>query len=241
MAPTALVNQFEFLFVYSFPLAICSMAIASYGMVVGGRRRSLKLYHKVAPSWGAMPWVYGIAWAIAYGLAACAFWHARVGDPAKSVNAPDMTWALVSHVCTFAALAVWPWLFFYMKRIFVAFVCICLALGGAISTCVAFWLIGSLPGGLYTFVPVWLAYAVLVHLYVINYFTIEPVSRRFKDGIQYTTYKVVEKQAATVSFPVVADVESVSSVGKVLVVGRPLNEAINLTSDDEAESDYGSD
>lgn len=241
MAPTALTNQFEFLFVYSFPLALCSMAIASYGMIFAGRRRSLQLYYKVAPSWGARPLLYTIAWTIAYGLAACAFWQARVDDPPKTIHAPNMTWALVSHVCTLAALAVWPWLFFYLKHIFLAFVAVCLALGGAISTCVSFWLISDLAGGLYTFVPVLIAYAVLVNLYVVTYFTIEPVNRRYKNGIQYSAYKVVERTADIVSLPVTG-AEQVNSIGKVLIVGRTQNEAFVSTSDDEeGESDFGSD
>jgi tryptophan-rich sensory protein len=236
MAQTALVNYFEFLFVYSLPLAFCSMFLAAYGMVFAGRRRSLMLYYKVAPDrWAPAPWVYGIAWLVAYSLAACAFWVARTGDPAREINDSNVTWAVISHVCTLFALAIWPWLFFYLRHIFLAFVCVCVALGGAISTCVAFYLIDDLAGGLYTFVPLWIAYAVLLNLYVVNYYTIVP-KRRQRNGIWYTTYTVKEKEAGAALLPLRGEaVDAMRNVGGVLVVGKSADGAIDLTSDDEAD------
>lgn len=233
MTRTALAQDLEFLFVYSFPLAFASMFLAAYGMVFAGRRRSLKLYGRVGPAWGPRPWLFGVAWLIAYSLAAVAFWRARTGEPTREINDSNVTWAVVSHVVTLAALAVWPWLFFFLKRIFLAFACVCLALGGAISTCIAFFMIDDLAGGLYVFVPVWIAYAAAMSLYVINYFTIEPRRRRYKNGIEVTEYRIVEKPVGAAILPMNGE-GLPRNMGSVLVVGST-NAAVNLTSDDEDE------
>jgi translocator protein len=184
----ALVNEFEFLFVYSYPLAFLSLVVGSIATMLVDSRR---LYESsTRPWWAPAAWLFPIVWTILYGLMGAAFWQVRVGSPARTINDQYVMTALILYVIELAVLAAWPWAFFYfgwlITSLFLAVISTCLAA----AVIVFFFFIGTLPGALYAAVGAWALFAAVLNLYITMYNQVECRSGKCTD--QYGQTMLVE-------------------------------------------------
>lgn len=108
----------------------------------------------VRPDWAPPAWVFGPAWTLLYvlmGIAAWLVWRARGMRGARV--------ALSLFVAQLVLNALWSWLFFGWRLGGLAFVDVIALWALIVATCVAFWRISPLAGGLLVPYLLWVTYA----------------------------------------------------------------------------------
>ena len=137
----------------SFQKALWWYLLVAVAALFGSRFTNRKFYETlIKPSWSPRPWVFGVAWTIAYSLEAQAsYWVQR-----ETGTFGTECWVYLAFL---VVSTLWTPIFFYYKMIFLSMAVILASLGLSIAVTILYWDVYAISGAFALVTTCWVAFA----------------------------------------------------------------------------------
>lgn len=165
---SAVVDVYEFLFIYALPLTFFTSLIGTIANILGDINGSIYDSLKKPPL-SPPPWVFSIVWTLLYTLMAIAYSIVRTGSDPAPIDIGDtyIMASVVIYTILLYSMSFWSWLFFYMYSFWFSFAWLSLCFLLSIGTAILFFFEGGLlPGLMIAPLPLWLLFAIYLNLYI---------------------------------------------------------------------------